>query len=227
MAYGAFRVQEILEADNDAYRALEMVVGPKSEPLTLDEAKKHLRIDTTDEDVLTSIRLKAARSACEQHMSRALINQRWKLTLDRFPREMEPLRLYRPPFRALVSLRYMDENQAWQTMDPLTLRTVKDANAAWLVPNDNWPDTYDAIGVVEATWDAGYIDGLAVPQGGGDPQPSDGDPTDAIPFEIKAAILLTLGTLDVFHEDAVSGTIVTQLPRGAEALMSPFRASIL
>jgi len=61
---------------------LKQTVAPALEPVSLTEAKLHLRIDTTAEDVLISSLIKAARQYCENYQRRAYITQTWELWLD-------------------------------------------------------------------------------------------------------------------------------------------------
>lgn len=52
----------------------------------------------------------------------------------------------------------------------------------------------------------------------------DSDPTGiTIPPAVVSAVLLIVGQLFEFRENVVSGTIVTQVPLGAERLMWPYR----
>jgi len=59
-----------------------LVTGPAIEPVTLDELKAHLRVDTSDEDELLLRHLVSARDAVEQYSGLKLINQTWDLWLD-------------------------------------------------------------------------------------------------------------------------------------------------
>src|SRR5262249_25556880 len=56
------------------------------EPVTLDEAKSHARIETTADDTLVTGLIAAARQLVEKITHRALITQTWTLTLDAWPR---------------------------------------------------------------------------------------------------------------------------------------------
>ena len=60
-------------------------VEPASEPVTLAQAKAHLRIDGTADDDLLSDLIRAARQEVEQATGMALIEQGWRLVLDRWP----------------------------------------------------------------------------------------------------------------------------------------------
>ena len=65
--------------------ALVEVTPPAVEPLTLQEAKDHLRVDHTDDDSLIDPMIKTARMYAEGKTRRALITQTWDWLLDSFP----------------------------------------------------------------------------------------------------------------------------------------------
>ena len=60
-------------------------VEPAAEPVTLAEAKAQLRIDHDSEDALLAGLIRAARSEVEVQTGIALIDQSWRLALDRLP----------------------------------------------------------------------------------------------------------------------------------------------
>lgn len=64
---------------------LTRIAGPAVEPITLSEAKAHLRVTDTVEDALISNLIKAAREEVEQATGLALITQEWRLYLDSWP----------------------------------------------------------------------------------------------------------------------------------------------
>lgn len=52
------------------------------EPVTLDEARKHVRIDNDYDDSVLTLQIAAARKYCEQYTSLAFINQIWSAIYD-------------------------------------------------------------------------------------------------------------------------------------------------
>jgi Phage gp6-like head-tail connector protein len=71
-----------LETDRGS---LELVTAPVSEPVSLDEAKLHCRIEqTADDDYVTSL-IEGAREFVERVTRRALITQSWRLIFDAWP----------------------------------------------------------------------------------------------------------------------------------------------
>ena len=61
------------------------IVAPYAEPVHLDDAKLHLRVEVTDDDALIRTLIVAARNHAEIFTGRALVTQTWDLKLDAFP----------------------------------------------------------------------------------------------------------------------------------------------
>ncbi|MCH8347366.1 MAG: phage head-tail connector protein [Proteobacteria bacterium] len=66
-----------------------LVTAPSVEPVTLAEAKEHLKIDHADEDTYITNLITAARRFCEKYTRLALIEQTWKWTFDHWPGIMD------------------------------------------------------------------------------------------------------------------------------------------
>jgi uncharacterized phiE125 gp8 family phage protein len=85
------------------------VSGPAVEPITLAEMKAYLRVDKDDaaQDDLISGLIKAARLMIEATSRRILIEQRWRVVLDRWPRDGVVL-LPLSPLIAVEAIRITD-----------------------------------------------------------------------------------------------------------------------
>ena len=59
--------------------------GPAVEPVSIPEMRAHLRLEDGAEDELVSGLVKAARLLVEASSRRILVEQRWRLRLDRWP----------------------------------------------------------------------------------------------------------------------------------------------
>jgi uncharacterized phiE125 gp8 family phage protein len=59
-----------------------LLSGPSVEPITLADAKSHLRVDTSAEDTLIQSLIMASRLHIEAALDLALITQSWRFRLD-------------------------------------------------------------------------------------------------------------------------------------------------
>src|SRR5262245_61367182 len=68
--------------------ALRLLTPPDTPPVSLDEAKAHLRVDHTDDDNYITALIAAATTYLDGWngvLGRAMITQEWELVLDAFP----------------------------------------------------------------------------------------------------------------------------------------------
>lgn len=204
--------------------ALRLITAPSVEPLTLAQAKAHLRVDHSDDDAMIGMLLAAARQHIDGRdgwLGRALVTQTWELVLDSFPggcagaNSGPEIKIPIPPLQSVTSISY-DNADGDPTVLPADTYTVDtDSAPGWVVPNSDspWPTTFNAINAVRIRFVAGYA-------------PSTDSPPDLranVPAPIKAAILLMLGTLYENRETIVIGQSAVTLPWAAEALLAPFR----
>lgn len=70
---------------HDQRFTLERVSGPEIEPVTLDEMKRHLRAydSVSEEDADIEALITAAREWVEDYTGRALVDQTWRLTVEK------------------------------------------------------------------------------------------------------------------------------------------------
>lgn len=92
-------------------------VEPAAEPVTLVEAKAHLRVSHNSEDELLGALIRAARDEVETSTGLALIDQSWRLTLDRLPASATAL-LMRHPVKAVLSVSVFDADGGASLVDP-------------------------------------------------------------------------------------------------------------
>ena len=156
----------------------KLVQAPLGEPVSLAEAKQHLRVTDTSQDTLISMLISAARIACETKTRQQLLHARWKLVLDRFPMAGigTPLPfandvnvpgyaafLPHAPFVDIVSVNYLDMNGSPQVCDP-EIYVVNDTLTPAIVAvafGQIWPIPLPQIGAVSFTYDAGYASPIA------------------------------------------------------------------
>lgn len=186
--------------------ALTEVTAPPVEPIGLEEAKDHLRVDHTDEDALIDALILTARQRVETHTGRALITQTWDWSLDRFSQSREPLRAPKPPLQSITSIQYYDNNDVQQTLATTVYQVdaVNQPARITLADGQQWPNTFNRLNAVTIRFVAGY-----------------GATGNFVPWPIKAAMLLIIGHF-YCHRDEVSTRTPYKLPFGVDALLHPY-----
>jgi uncharacterized phiE125 gp8 family phage protein len=141
---------------------LTTVTAPAFEPVTLDEAKAHLRVDATADDALINALIVAAREYCENWTGRSLPRQTFKLTLDTFPATIS---LPRPPLVSVTHVKYIDTNGTQQTLASTEYRVDATSEPGRITPAyaKSWPSLRGQIADVEVQYVCGYAAG-SVPE---------------------------------------------------------------
>lgn len=184
-------------------------VAPSPPLITLAEAKAHLRIDGSDEDVLIG----GVIASAIQHLDgrggitgRALVTQSWRLETCR--PDCSRIYLDMPPVQTISQVQYRSGGQLLTWADG-QWRLAFEGNRAKLVAAEgvSWPGTDDREDAWQVTFIAGY-----------------GAAAD-VPAPIRSAALLLIGSWYQQREQHITGTIVAELPVGVDRLLTPFRAA--
>jgi uncharacterized phiE125 gp8 family phage protein len=187
--------------------AIVMVTPPPVQPVTLDEAKMHLRIEAgeTQDDALITGLIAAASMTIEHWLSRALVEQTLELRLDMFPDDV--VILPRGPVAGVESVAYDDISQVEQIIAAESYRVDTSIDQYGRVyPVDPWPAAYDATGSARFRYVAGWL----APEGAATtPQP------------IKVAINLLVAHWYINTEAA--GGDMSVMPLGVQELVAPYR----
>jgi len=95
---------------------LKLKTAPSAEPITLDDAKSHLKVDSADDNVLITAQITTARQFGERETKRAFITQTWKMYLDSAPAEIE---IPKPPLQSVESIKAISsvESEVDETVD--------------------------------------------------------------------------------------------------------------
>ncbi len=140
----------------DEYESVQLVTPPAEEPITLDEARLHLRLDGTDEDKYVQALVAAARIHMETALRRRLIATGLRLSLSRFPAE---IRIPYPPLLAAPTITYIDADGATQTLTSAADEyQINDRTApARIIPPyaGAWPVTRSVPNAVTLSYTAG------------------------------------------------------------------------
>lgn len=205
---------------------LRQIAPPASPIITLDEAKRHLRITWDDEDDYILSLIAAAEALLDGDsgiLGRAVLSQQWELSLDRFPPCWDnyigkherghfrfpmlgptAINIQLPPLISVDSVKY-DRAEDGEETDLIGFRTlgVGDKAGGFILPaiSDWWPSTQEQPRSVRITFTAGY---------------------SAVPPGIKHAAMLLISHWNENREAVVSGAAM-ELPQGVDALLYPHR----
>lgn len=185
--------------------AVKITTAPLVEPISVEEARSHLRIDHDGEDDLLERLIAQARTYCEDVSQRALITRTYTAYLDVFP--ACAFALPYPPLLAVTSIKYTDEdgNQSTYSSANYLVDAHREPGRVVLKSTSSWPNvTLKEINGVEIIWTAGY-----------------GATAASVPPRYKQAILLLLGHYYENREAILvaQGVNVTALPLGIDALL--------
>lgn len=187
--------------------ALVQTVAPSVEPVSLAEAKLHLRYEGTDDNDLITALIKAARRHAESFTRRQLITATWQLIMDGFP-SGSLIEVPRPPLQSVTSITYTDADGDTQPVsaDDYDVDTKNQPGRIEPSYGNSWPSTRDEMNTVTVTYKAGY-----------------GDAATDVPEDIVAAVKLLVANWYEHREPVVVGTIAAELPLSVKNLLWPYR----
>lgn len=177
---------------------LNLKTAPAIEPLTLDEAKNHLRVDSADDNVLITALIITARQMVEKETKRAFITQTWQMYLDAAPAEIE---IPKPPLQSISSIIVVDDDGGESEVSS----TIYDVDASQGLPGRvklkssyAWPYHRGFVSFI-IEFKAGYS-----------------DTADGVPQTFKQAILQLIGHLYDNRESS-------DIPEGVKTLLWPYK----
>ncbi|MFM0256097.1 head-tail connector protein [Paraburkholderia sediminicola] len=151
---------------------LQLITAPSAEPLTLAEAKLHLRVDIDDDDTLIGALIAAARDYAQGETHKQMVSARWKQVLDSFPGPSligipygrqytlpgHAIYLQRAPVIRVLSIQYLDMTGVAQTMPDTDYTVDYSSEPVRITPvfGQIWPIPLPQIGAVWVNFDAGY-----------------------------------------------------------------------
>lgn len=182
----------------------EVLVTPAAiNPVTLDEAKLHLRVTHDSEDTLIESQISAATRYCEDRIGQQFITATWRLLLDCFPAFIW---LPRPPLITVTSLTYVDTAGATQTLATSEYQINSQRRPAAIAPARNkfWPSIdHETFNPVQVNYTAGY-------------GPAETD----VPESAKQAIKLLVSHWYYTREPILTGTISTKIDLTLDSLLA-------
>ena len=181
---------------------LTLISGPAEEPVAVEEARAHLRVDDTSEDALIAGLVTAARTMLEAETRRAFISQGWQMTLDAWP-ESRRIDL---PLVPVVSVEAVEVDGTALDASLYDLGLRHDPPRLALKRNAALAEPDDGFEGISISFTAGYGDAAAVPQ------------------PLKQAILMLVGHwFENRMAGGMDGGMAVLLPLGVQHLIAPYR----
>ena len=180
-----------------------LLTAPAVEPLSLDEAKAYLRVETTDDDAVIGALISGSRIHIEAQTRRALITQSWRLSADAWPEDGR-WPVVPAPLQTLTAARVYDFDNVAHDVDLQAFVPDLGGSALGFAP---WalPAPGRLIAGVELDVTVGY--GVAAAN---------------VPEALRQAIRLLVAHWYENRGLAAVGT-VTVLPSTVAALIAPYR----
>lgn len=147
--------------------SLVVTTAPDSELLTVEEAKSHLRILTSDLDTEIAAKVRSARDDCERDTQRTFRTAVTRvMTLDAWWCSAKVMPW--PPLLGITSIAYYDADNAAQTLSAsnyhVELSTDGFGRVIW-ASNATLPSVYDRPDAITVTFTTGYASVSTLPPG--------------------------------------------------------------
>lgn len=185
---------------------LVMTSPPGVEPVTVADAKAHMRIDHDSEDVLIASLVLTSRLHIETALSLALITQSWMITLDRWP-QGPIVELPLAPLQSVTNVRVRDAAGNTATV-PDTAYLVDMASRPPSIVWNNAPRPVPgtAANGIEIDISVGF-----------------GDDATSVPAPLKHAILMLTAHWYEHRDPGEIGSETARIPDAVSSLINPFR----
>lgn len=189
-------------------RAYKVVTPATSNPITLTEAKTHLKVDTTADDTFITNLIKSATSSAQEYTNRFFI----ATTIQQVGDKWEDIsNLLKSPVASVTNIKYVDTSGSLQTLntDVYFVDDVNKPARIGLKPNQSFPEIIDRLNAVQVN----YVVGIAAGP-------------DEVDEGIRQALLLTIGNWYQNRQAVVTGTIATELPMNAKFLLDQYKIQV-
>ncbi len=190
--------------------SLVLLSGPAVEPVSLAEAKAHLRVDHASEDALIQSLVLASRLHVEAGLGLALVTQFWRLVRDDWPADgfvILPLR----PVQAIEAVNVETAPGAVTTL-AATDYALEAAGASagdgqrLVATGAGWPGPSTRIDGIGIDLRAGF-----------------GDTAADVPEPIRQAILMLVAHWYEHRDPIEIGTAAARIPTAVGDLLKPYR----
>ncbi len=189
-------------------KTYQVITAATTYPVSLTEAKSHLKVDTTADDTYIESIIKAATQLSEEYTNRFFIDT----VIEQYASSFAELQtLFKSKVSVISFVKYYDSNNTLQTLSA----TVYDEQLNYepaqiqLADGQSYPAFTKRNDAVEVKYTVGY-----------------GAASD-VPEIIKQAILLTIGNFYANRESVIVGRMVSELPQNSKWLLDTYKVQIV
>ncbi len=182
----------------------KIITPPAALPVSLAEAKNHLKIDHNDEDTYVESLIEAATKWAEEYTWRFLIDTEAQLFINNFENKI----YVGKGCNDISEIAYLDNNDAYQVIPSTNYYLDLNCQPAIIQFKDSYsfPVTSEKLNLIRISLTAGF-----------------GPAASDVPSPIKSAILLMVGHLYENRQDEISGTVVSKFSINSKFLLNPYR----
>lgn len=190
-------------------KTYQVAIAASLYPVTLTEAKSHLKVDTTADDTYIESIIKAATQLSEEYTNRFFINTTIDQTCSSFA---ELQTLFKSKVNNVQYVKYYDADNTLQTLSATVYDTQLNYEPAQiqLADGKSFPDITKRNDAVICRYTVGY-----------------GSAASDVPEIIKQAILLTIGNFYQNRNSVITGKTATELPMNVKWLLNTYKVQIV
>ena len=190
-------------------KTYQVITPASTYPVSLTEAKSHLKVDTTADDTYITSIIKAATQLSEEYTNRFFIDT----VIEQYASNFADLQtLFKSKVSAVAYVKYYDSNNSLQTLSATVYDTQLnyEPSQIQLANNQNFPSITKRNDAVVARYTVGY-----------------GSAASDVPEIIKQAILLTIGNFYQNRASVITGKTATELPINVKWLLDTYKVQIV
>jgi len=190
-------------------KTYQVITPASTYPVSLTEAKSHLKVDTTADDTYITSIIKAATQLSEEYTNRFFIDTVIDQTCSDFAQLQT---LFKSKVSAVAHVKYYDSDNSLQTLSATIYDTQLqyEPSQIQLADDKSFPEITKRNDAVVARYTVGY-----------------GSAASDVPEIIKQAILLTIGNFYQNRNSVVIGRIATELPMNVKWLLDTYKVQIV
>jgi len=190
-------------------KTYQVITPASTYPVSLTEAKSHLKVDTSADDTYITSIIKAATQLSEEYTNRFFIDTVIEQTCSDFAQLQT---LFKSKVSAVAHVKYYDSDNSLQTLSATIYDTQLqyEPSQIQLADDKSFPEITKRNDAVVARYTVGY-----------------GSAASDVPEIIKQAILLTIGNFYQNRNSVVIGRIATELPMNVKWLLDTYKVQIV